>query len=160
IARSGSGEFLKAVANEAKSKPDLSLIGQFGVGFYSAFMLADRVTVRTRSYKEEAGWEGEADGTGTFTGTPATDPLEPGTAVILHLKEDAKEFASPMRVRTIIEKYSSFVPHPIRLGVGGDVINHQKPIWVEPRNQVTDEQHAQFYQHLTHHTGETPLWHL
>jgi molecular chaperone HtpG len=160
IARSGSGEFLKAVTNQVNSKPDLSLIGQFGVGFYSAFMLADRVTVRTRSYKEEAGREWESDGTGTFSVTPVADPIDRGTAVILHLKEDAKEFASPGRVKAIIERYSSFVPHPIRLGAGGDVINHQKPIWVEPRNQVSDEQHAQFYQHLTHHTGESPLWHL
>lgn len=160
IARSGSGEFLKAVTNEGKSKPDLSLIGQFGVGFYSAFMLADRVTVRTRSHKEETGWEWESDGTGTFSVTPVTGAIDRGTAVILHLKADAKEFASPSRVKAVIERYSSFVPHPIRLGVGGDVINHQKPIWVEPRNQVSDEQHAQFYQHLTHHTGESPLWHL
>mgnify|MGYP001097390249 CR=1 FL=1 len=160
IARSGSGEFLKAVASEAKEKADLSLIGQFGVGFYAAFMLADRVTVRTRSYQEENGWEWASDGTGTFTVTPIAEPIDRGTAVILHLKEDAKDYASPEKIREVIQRYSSFVPHPIRLGVGGEVINHQKPIWVEPRNQVTDEQHAQFYQHLTHHAGETPLWHL
>lgn len=160
IARSGSGEFLKAVAARVESKPGLSLIGQFGVGFYSAFMLADRVKVRTRSYKEAAGWEWASDGTGMFTISPLVESIDRGTAVVLHLKADAEEFAASSRVKAVIERYSGFVPHPIRLGTDGEVINHQKPIWVEPRSQVTDEQHTRFYQHLTHHAGESPLWRI
>ena len=74
IAHSGSGEFLKALSGDARKEADLSLIGQFGVGFYSAFMIADRVQVRTRSYREETGWEWESDGTGSFTVTPVEDP--------------------------------------------------------------------------------------
>ena len=159
IAHSGSGEFLKTLSGDAKKQADLSLIGQFGVGFYSAFMIADRVRVRTRSYREEAGWQWESEGTGSFTVTPAEGPLPRGTEVILHLKDDAKDLASPGRIKEIVRRYSSFVPHPIRLGTG-EVLNDQKPIWVEPKSQVTEEQYARFYQHLTHHTDEKPLWHL
>jgi molecular chaperone HtpG len=160
IAHSGSVEFLKAMAAGEQSKSDVSLIGQFGVGFYSAFMIADRVRVRTRSYAEGSGWEWESEGTGSFTVTPVEGPIARGTEVILHLKEDAKDFAAEWRIREIVRRFSSFVPHPIRLRAGGEVINDQKPIWVEPRNQVTEEQYTRFYQHLTHHPDEEPLWHL
>jgi molecular chaperone HtpG len=160
IAHSGSVEFLKAMASNAQAKPEMSLIGQFGVGFYSSFMIADRVRVRTRNYTEESGWEWESEGTGSFTITPADSPLPRGTEVILHLKEDAKDFAAKWRIQDIVRRFSSFVPHPIRLGEGGEILNDQKPIWVEPKSQVTDEQYTRFYQHLTHHPEETPLWHL
>jgi molecular chaperone HtpG len=162
IAHSGSGEFLKmlAAANQEKDKAELSLIGQFGVGFYSAFMIADRVRVRTRGYADASGWEWESEGTGTFTVTPVEETLPRGTEVIIHLKDDAKDFASQWRIKEIIKRYSSFVPYPIRLGTGGEIINDQKPIWVEPKTQVTEEQYTRFYQHITHHPEEKPLWHL
>ncbi len=167
IARSGSAEFLKAMtaassasAGSGSGRPDLSLIGQFGVGFYSAFMIADRVRVRTRSYQDQTGWEWESDGSGSFTVTPVEESLARGTEVILHLKEDAKDFGSSWRIREVVRRFSSFVPYPIRLGDGGEVLNDQKPIWVEPRSQVTEEQYNSFYQHLTHHPDEKPLWHL
>ena len=164
IAHSGSVEFLKASAanrtEKDKDKAELSLIGQFGVGFYSAFMIADRVRVRSRSFAEDSGWEWESEGTGTFTITPAQEPTERGTEVILHLKDDAKDFASEWRIKEIVRRFSSFVSYPIRLGQAGEVINDQKPIWVEPKSQVTEDQYVRFYQHLTHHAEETPLWHL
>ncbi|MGA7497145.1 MAG: molecular chaperone HtpG [Isosphaeraceae bacterium] len=159
IAHSGSGEFLKTLSGDARKEADLSLIGQFGVGFYSAFMVADRVQVRTRSYREETGWLWESDGTGSFTVSPVEDPLFRGTEIILHLKQDSKDLATPGRIKEIIRRYSSFVPYLIRL-VSGEVLNDQKAIWVEPKNQVTEEQYTRFYQHLTHHTEEIPLWHL
>ncbi len=155
IAHSGSMEFLKNVA--AGGKADVSLIGQFGVGFYSAFMLADSVRVRSRSYKEVSGWEWESDGSGTFSVSEA-EGLSRGTEIILHLKEDAKDFAEEFRIKTVLKTYSGFVPHPIK--VGDQVVNDQKPIWVEPKGQVTDEQHTRFYQYLTHRADESPLWHL
>ena len=158
IAHSGSREFLKTAASQAdKEKGALSLIGQFGVGFYAAFMIADRVRVRTRSYHEAQGWEWESDGTGTFRVRPA-EGLPRGTEVVLHLKDDSKDFADDWKIKSVIRRYSGFVPHPVK--VGGEVVNSQKPIWVEPKSQVTEEQYTQFYQHLTHHTEETPLWHL
>lgn len=155
IARSGSLEFLKNLSGEAKA--DLSLIGQFGVGFYSAFMLADTVRVRSRSYADPQGHEWESDGTGTFTVRPV-DGLPRGTEVILHLKDDARDLLKDYRIKSVIRTYSGFVPYPIR--VGGEVVNDQRPIWAEPKNQVTDEQHTRFYQHLSHRGEEKPLWHL
>ncbi len=123
-------------------------------------MIADRVTLRTRSFTEETGWEWESEGTGTFTITPIEGTIPRGTEVILHLKEDAKDFATEWRIKEIVRRYSTFIPYPIRLGPAGEVINDQKPIWVEPKSQVTEEQYLRFYQHLTHHPEEKPLWHL
>jgi molecular chaperone HtpG len=160
IAHSGSGEFLRSLSSESKEKADLSLIGQFGVGFYSAFMIADKVRVRTRSYREENGWEWESEGTGRFSVVPVEGPLPRGTEIILKLKDDARDFATPGRIKEIVKRYSSFVPHPIKLAPDGEVINDQKPIWVEPKRQVTDEQYQRFYQHLSHHGDEKPLWRL
>ena len=163
IAHSGSKEFLKNLANQSAEKPadqsaDLSLIGQFGVGFYAAFMLADRVEVVTRSYREQTGWRWESDGSGRFTITPVEGDVPRGAQIRLHLKEQMEEFTDPNRLKFIVRKYSTFVPHPIKLA--DDVLNEQKPIWVEPKNQVTEEQHTGFYQWLTHHSEEKPLWHL
>ncbi|WP_165069551.1 molecular chaperone HtpG [Paludisphaera rhizosphaerae] len=160
IAHSGSGEFLKGLSTEQKSKAELSLIGQFGVGFYSAFMIADQVRVRTRSYREEHGWEWSSDGTGRFTIESVESPLPRGTEIILHLKDDAHDFAKPYRIKDAVKRYSSFVPHPIKLLPEAEVLNDQKPIWVEPKRQVTDEQYERFYQHLSHHGDEKPLWRL
>lgn len=163
IAHSGSKEFLKNLANQGADKPadqaaDLSLIGQFGVGFYAAFMLADKVEVVTRSYREQTGWRWESDGSGRFTITPVEGDVPRGAQIRLHLKEQMEEFTDANRLKFIVRKYSTFVPHPIKLG--DEVLNEQKPIWVEPKNQVTEEQHAGFYQWLTHHSEEKPLWHL
>ena len=156
IAHSGSMEFLKNLA-ESANKPDVSIIGQFGVGFYSAFMLADRVRVRSRSYREDQGYEWESDGSGTFTVEPVAVEAR-GTEIILHLKEDSRDLAEDYRIKHVLKTYSGFVPHPIK--VGGEVANNQKPIWVEPKNQVTEEQHAAFFQYLTHQVGEAPLWNI
>ena len=161
IAHSGSKEFLRSLAEAPKSQegaPDLSLIGQFGVGFYSSFMLAEKVEVVTRSYKEETGWRWESDGTGRFAITPAEGDVPRGAQIRLHLKEEMLEFLEPYRLKSVVRKYSTFVPFPIRLE--NETINEQKPIWVEPKNQVTDEQHASFYQWVTHHNDEKPLWRL
>lgn len=161
IAHSGSKEFLSSLASAEKKEdgqPDLSLIGQFGVGFYSAFMLAEKVEVVTRSYREETGWRWESDGSGRFTITPTEGEVPRGAQVRLHLKGEMDEFLDPYRLKSIVRKYSTFVPHPIKLE--GETLNDQKPIWVEPKSQITDEQYAGFYQWLTHRTDEKPLWHL
>lgn len=159
IAHSGSLEFLKAAARGKDGPTALSLIGQFGVGFYSAFMIADRVRVRSRSHTEATGWEWESDGGGSFRVMPA-EGLARGTEVVLHLKDDAHDFAEDWKIQNIVGRYSGFVSHPIKLASTGEQINRQKPIWVEPKSQVTDEEYAKFYQHLTHHAEESPLWHI
>jgi len=155
IAHSGSLAFLNKLSGDAKT--DLSLIGQFGVGFYSAFMISERVEVLSRSYEDETGWRWESEGTGQFTVQPH-DGLHRGTQVRLHLKSDCTEFAGNERLKFIIRKYSTFVPHPIKLD--GEQLNEQRPIWVEPKSQLTEEQYVGFYQHLTHRAEEKPLWHL
>ena len=155
IAHSVSLEYLTKLAED--SKKDVSLIGQFGVGFYSAFMLSDRVEVLTRSYTEEQGWRWESDGTGRFT-IDEVDGLERGTQIRLHLKENLDEYTRPIRLKHILTEYSTFVPYPIKLD--GEHVNDQKPIWVEPKSQVTDEQYNKFYGYLSKRTGEEPLWHL
>lgn len=164
IAHSGSKEFLRSLSAKAEEtgsetpSADLSLIGQFGVGFYAAFMLADRVEVVTRSYREQSGWRWESDGSGRFSIAPVEGDVPRGAQIRLHLKDNMEEFTDPNRLKFIVRKYSTFVPHPIKLAE--ETLNEQKPIWVEPKNQVTEEQHTGFYQWLTHHSDEKPLWHL
>lgn len=157
IAHSGSLEFLEKL-KKADSSDDVSLIGQFGVGFYSSFMLAERVEVRTRSFTEDRGWVWESTGDGSFTIAEPEEPLERGTEIRLHLKKDMDEFTEATRLKYIIRKYSTFVPHPIK--VGDEHINDQPPIWVEPKSSVTEEQYENFYEYLTHFPGQKPLWHL
>lgn len=156
IAHSGSKEFLTKLADNAKG--DLSLIGQFGVGFYSAFMLADNVEVITRSYQETTGWKWESDGSGRFTVEPVEGDVPRGAQIRLHLKADLEEFLEPFRLKGIIRRYSTFVPYPVQLE--GEQLNSQSPIWVEPKDQITAEQYDGFYQWLSHRSTEKPLWHL
>jgi molecular chaperone HtpG len=163
IARSGSLEFLKKAQNASDKKtegnsPDLSIIGQFGVGFYSSFMLADRVEVITRSHTEESGWRWESTGDGNYTIDAAPEVTERGTTIRLHLKKDLDEFTEPVRLKYILKKYSTFVPYPIFLE--SEHINNQPPIWVEPKNTLTEEQYNNFFEYLTHYPGQKPLWHL
>jgi len=161
IAHSGSKEFFQKLATQTPSgqgAPDLSLIGQFGVGFYSAFMLADRVEVVTRSYQSDEAWRWESDGSGRFTITAAEGEIPRGAEIRLHLKEGLDEFLEAEHLKRIVRKYSTFVPHPILLD--DQPLNEQQPIWVEPKAQVTNEQYQAFYQWLTHRTAEEPLWHL
>jgi len=156
IAHSGSKEFLSRLAENTQG--DLSLIGQFGVGFYSSFMLADQVEVVTRSYREETGWRWESDGTGRFTVEPADGDVPRGAQIRLHLKEGFDEFLEPYRLKDVVRRYSTFVPFPVK--VDGEQVNEQRPIWVEPKSQVTEEQYDGFYQWLSHRSTEKPLWHL
>ena len=157
VARSGSLEFLKQHGDAAKAKDAaLNLIGQFGVGFYSAFMVADRVDVTTLSMKAGAKavvWRSK--GSGSFTVADG-DRTAPGTRLVLHLKEEHRDFARAWRLKDIITKYSDFVSYPIK--VGGEIANQSKALWTLPKSQVTPEQHEQFFKHLTQGTcGDKPL---
>jgi molecular chaperone HtpG len=158
IARSGSLEFLNAARGSADKSADLSLIGQFGVGFYSAFMLADRVEVISRSHSSEETWLWESAGDGTFHIRAADAGAERGTSIRLHLKDGMDEFLEPVRLKYILRKYSTFIPHPIELD--NEHVNDQPPIWVEPKNSLSAEQYHGFYEYLTHFPGQKPLWYL
>jgi molecular chaperone HtpG len=164
IARSGTRAFLETLKQqEGKTRPEL--IGQFGVGFYSAFMAADRVTVLTRTFgKPEDGTRWESDGQGEYSVEPFTKP-DRGTEVILHLKEDAKEFLDEWQLRSLVKKFSDFIEFPVVMDVTrheGDetktieeTLNSQKAIWLRSPKEVTKEEYDAFYQQISDDT-ETP----
>ncbi len=155
IAHSGTKAFLKQLAEE--KKPDVGLIGQFGVGFYSAFMVAKRVTVLSRSYAaDEQGWQWTSEGGGGYELTPAAD-LPRGTKITLELKDEAKEFAEAGTVESIIQKYSSFVPFPIELN--GKQLNTVQAIWARNKNDIKEEEYNEFYTFVGH-DQEKPLYRL
>ena len=149
IAHSGSAEFIRNLTGD--SQKDINLIGQFGVGFYSAFMVADKVTVLTKKAGDNQGWRWESDGKGTFT-LNEDDKAPDGTAVILHLKKGFEEYTDPIRLRTIIRQYSDHISIPIVLDVKGskETINTASALWMRPKADITEEQYRDFYRHLTH----------
>ena len=148
IARSGTAAFMKSLTGDAKK--DMPLIGQFGVGFYSAFMVADRVTVETRRAGEDQGWRWSSDGKGEFT-LEAIERPAIGTSVILHMREDAGEFLDPEQLRAIVRQYSDHVAIPIKLGgEKGETLNRASALWTRPRTEITAEQHKEFYHHVAH----------
>jgi len=163
IARSGTAEFFRSLSGDEQKASQL--IGQFGVGFYSAFIVAERVEVRTRKAgaPPEAGvrWESGADG--EFTVETLTQPQR-GTAVTLHLKADAREFADPMRVRGLIRRYSDHIGFAVRMRKEGEasleyeVVNQAKALWTLPRTQISDEEYRQFYQYLAHDFTDPLAW--
>ena len=156
IAHSGSKEFIKHLSANGDQK-DLNLIGQFGVGFYSAFMVADKVTLYTRSYSMEGeSFVWESDGVGSYTITEGED-LTRGTKMVLHLKEDAYEFAKEETVQRIIKQYSSFVPYPIL--VNGQKVNTVDALWTKNKNEITDEEYNEFYKFIANAHDE-PLFRL
>ncbi|HZT01532.1 MAG TPA: molecular chaperone HtpG [Steroidobacteraceae bacterium] len=163
IARSGTGEFFRSLTGDQQK--DSQLIGQFGVGFYSAFIVADRVEVLSRKagLPPESGvrWESSADG--EFTVESDTRPQR-GTTVKLHLKPEAKEFADPFRLRSLIRRYSDHIAFPVRMRKEGEasleyeVVNQAKALWTRPRAEITDEEYRQFYQYLAHDFTDPIAW--
>lgn len=155
IAHSGTKAFLKQLAEE--KKPDVGLIGQFGVGFYSAFMAAKRVTVLSRSAAPDAeGWQWVSEGTGGYEIMPAAD-LPRGTKITLELKDEAKEFAVGHTLERIIKRYSSFVPFPIELN--GTKVNTVQALWTRSKSEIKPEEYDEFYQFIGH-DHEKPLLRL
>jgi len=160
IARSGTREFIRAV-REAKAASTPELIGQFGVGFYSSFMVADRITVLTRraGTEEATLWESQGDGGYTLA---AADRPAAGTTVTLHLKpkdeEDGlKDYAEEWVLKDIVKRYSDFVSYPIRLK--NETLNSMKAIWSRGKDEVTEQEHREFYKHISHDWND-PLEHL
>ncbi len=140
IAHSGSNTYLLDLVEAAKK--DVSLIGQFGVGFYSAFMAGKTVRVQTRSWDKSEGNEWVSDGAGSFTITQM-DGLHRGTKIIIDLKDDAKEYAQKWKIDSIIKQYSAFVSFPIKLE--GEIVNTVQALWTKNKNDVTDEEYNDFY---------------
>ncbi len=149
IARSGTQTFLAQLTGDAKK--DLALIGQFGVGFYAAFMVADKVDVVTRKAGEDAAWRWSSDGKGQFSIEPAERATR-GTSVILHLNADADEFLEGQRLRTIVKKYSDHIAFPILLGDGdkAETLNAASSLWTRPKKDISETQYKEFYRHVSH----------
>jgi molecular chaperone HtpG len=184
IAKSGTAEFIEEMS--AESKTDANLIGQFGVGFYSAFIVADKVEVFTRRAGAPAdeGVHWLSDGQGEYTIETLTR-LERGTQVLLHLKEDASEFAHDFRLRSLIRKYSDHIAFPVMMPVvvpdspedqestgekesaeeaGAESaptfekVNTATALWMRPRSKVSDEEYQEFYKHISHDFQDAALW--
>lgn len=154
IARSGAKNFIQALKDAPNSEAAQNIIGQFGVGFYSVFMAADTVQVVTRSYKPDAEavmWE--ADGGTAYSIEPA-DKETRGTDIIIKLKDDAKEFASPWKIKDIIRRHSDYIAFPIYVGDDEDPTNKQTAIWRKSPSEVTDEEYDAFYKQFTLDFGE------
>jgi molecular chaperone HtpG len=149
IARSGTAAFMKELSGDAK--PDMSLIGQFGVGFYSAFMVADRVEVLSRKAGEGEGWRWVSDGQGSFTIEPAAN-VPRGARITLHMREGDEEFLEPHRLGQIVKTYSDHIALPIVLADGNkeETINTASALWTRPRSEITPEQYKEFYHHVGH----------
>src|SRR6476660_7602434 len=159
IARSGTAEFFKKLSGDQQK--DSQLIGQFGVGFYSSFIVAERVEVLTRRAGAPAGegvrWESAADG--EFT----VEPLEReqrGTSIVLHLKEDAKEFLDAWRLRSLVRRYSDHIAFPVRMPKEGaatlayEAVNRGTALWARPKSEIKDEEYREFFEYLSHGAGE------
>ena len=157
IAKSGTKEFLKA-AKESSTQQEL--IGQFGVGFYSVFMVAEKVEVVTRKLGTSETFKFTSDGDGSFTVEDSEQRKECGTTVTLFIRkpeEDSKNYLDEWTVRDIIGKYSDFISWPIYFK--DKIINSQKAIWQRPDSEITEDEYKEFYQHLTHDYSE-PLAHI
>ena len=168
IARSGTAEFLKNLSGD--NKKDSQLIGQFGVGFYSAFIVAERVEVFTRRAGAPAseGVHWESQGEAEFS-IESCERAERGTTVVLHLRDDDKDFADDWRLRSIIKKYSDHISIPVEMpkAKGEDEadsaeefesINSATALWTRPRNEVSDEEYKEFYKHISHDFNEPLSW--
>jgi molecular chaperone HtpG len=149
IARSGSSAFLEQLSGDGKK--DIALIGQFGVGFYSAFMVSDRVEVLSRRAGEDQAWRWTSDGKGEFTVAEAEKPSR-GTAITLHLKAEEDEFLDAQRLRHVVATYSDHIGLPIVLNDAGgeETVNKASALWTRPRSEITEEQYTEFYRHVAH----------
>jgi molecular chaperone HtpG len=149
IARSGTAAFMNNLTGDARK--DVSLIGQFGVGFYSAFMVADKVEVLSRKAGDAQGWRWESDGKGEFTIEPEPN-LKRGTRITLHIREGDEDYLEPHRLRQIVKRYSDHIALPIVLADGNkeDTINTASALWTRPRSEITEEQYKEFYHHVGH----------
>jgi molecular chaperone HtpG len=175
IARSGTAEFLNQLSGEQQK--DAKLIGQFGVGFYSGFIVADEVTVRTRKAgtAAEAGVEWHSKGEGEFTVADIARDKH-GTEIILHLKEDANEFADDFRLQNLVRKYSDHIEVPVRMPKtetakddegneieGSEVttwetVNEATALWVRPKGEISDDEYKAFYKHVAHDFTDPLTW--
>jgi molecular chaperone HtpG len=175
IAKSGTAEFLARMTGDQKQ--DAQLIGQFGVGFYSSFIVADRVDVYSRraGLDAAAGVHWQSSGDGEFS-VETLELAERGTRIVLHLKEGEQEFADAYRIRSLVRKYSDHIAFPVRMRAqkegkegegegkhetaapGYETVNRAQALWTRPRTEVKDEEYKEFYRHITHDFTDPLAW--
>jgi molecular chaperone HtpG len=174
IAKSGTAEFLARMTGDQKQ--DAQLIGQFGVGFYSSFIVADRVDVYSRraGLAAAAGVHWQSGGDGEFS-VETLELAERGTRIVLHLKEGEQDFADAYRIRSLVRKYSDHIAFPVRMPARKDdsepgkdekeaiapeyeTVNHAQALWTRPRTEVQDEEYKEFYRHITHDFTDPLAW--
>jgi len=167
VAFSGAEEFLEKYKDSAK---DTGIIGHFGLGFYSAFMVADKVEIITKSYKDEPAAHWTCDGSPEFTLTTA-EKTDRGTEIILHIAEDSKEFLEDYKINELLQKYNKFMPVPIKFGtrkekdgdnevVVDNIINNPNPAWTKQPSDLTQEDYKNFYRELYPMQFEDPLFYI
>ncbi|GAA1340628.1 molecular chaperone HtpG [Saccharothrix algeriensis] len=158
IAKSGTAEFLRKLAENKDAAASQDLIGQFGIGFYSTFMVADKVTLVTRHPRSAEGVRWESAGEGTYTIEDVADAPQ-GTSVTLHLKpaddeDHLADYTSAAKITEIVKRYADFITWPIRLagedGAEPTTINSRKALWARPSAEVTEDEYAEFYRHVSH----------
>ncbi len=161
IAKSGTAEFVKTLSGDATK--DVSLIGQFGVGFYSSFMVAKKVEVFSRKAGEDQGWYWVSDGRGSYR-ISESDEAGRGARVVLHLRKEADEFLEPLRLKTVIKTYSDHIAIPVVLdpiagedGSASETLNEASALWTRPKNDIDEEQYKEFYHQVAH--GFDDPWH-
>jgi molecular chaperone HtpG len=168
IAKSGTAEFLARMTGDQKQ--DAQLIGQFGVGFYSSFIVADRVDVYSRraGLDAAAGVHWQSSGDGEFSVATVELP-ERGTRIVLHLKEGEQDFTDGYRIRSLVRKYSDHIAFPVRMRAEKEekeqdatpeyeTVNHAQALWTRPRSEVKDEEYKEFYRHITHDFTDPLAW--
>ena len=173
VAFSGAEEFLEKYKETSK---DTGIIGHFGLGFYSSFMVADKVEIITKSYKDEPAAHWVCDGSPEYS-LKKSDKKERGTEILLHISKDSKDFLEESKITELLNKYNKFMPHPIKFGTkeetipgkeeGKDekvtvdnIINNPNPAWTRPPSELKDEDYKQFYKELYPYQFEEPLFHI
>ena len=150
IARSGSAEFIQSLSGDKQK--DMALIGQFGVGFYASFMVADKVIVHTKKAGDTMGYTWESNGLGSFSINENKELDKNGTSIILHLKKEALEYLDPIRIRFLVKQYSDHISIPVVLEENGkeETLNTASALWTRPKSEITPEQYKDFYQSVSH----------
>jgi molecular chaperone HtpG len=163
IAKSGTENFIKSLTGDKQK--DVQLIGQFGVGFYSCFMIAKSVEVITKKYNEDKTWHWQSEGSSQFSINESEEKISTrGTKIILHLKDDATDFFDRFHIKHVVQTYSDhinfkidFIPENIEAGAKIETLNSASALWKKPKDQINQEQYQAFYKHLSHLPGEPYL---
>tara|TARA_B100001057_G_scaffold166357_1_gene167018 strand:+ start:2904 stop:4769 length:1866 start_codon:yes stop_codon:yes gene_type:complete len=173
VAFSGAEEFLEKYKETSK---DTGIIGHFGLGFYSSFMVADKVEIITKSYKDEPAAHWVCDGSPEYS-LKKSDKKERGTEILLHISKDSKDYLEEAKITELLSKYNKFMPHPIKFGTKEEtipgkeegkeekvtvdnIINNPNPAWTRPPSELKDEDYKQFYRELYPYQFEEPLFHI